>query len=29
MVDMLETLGPAAWNRVNSEALAAPEPRHG
>jgi hypothetical protein len=29
MADILETLNPAALNRVNSEALAAPEPRHG
>jgi hypothetical protein len=29
MVDIPETLGLAASNRVNGEALAAPEPRHG
>jgi len=29
MVDIPETLGMAASNRVNSEALAALEPRHG
>jgi len=29
MVDIPETLGPAASKRVNGEALAAPDPRHG